>query len=312
MKPRWAVLLALILSEAIFAPAANREMIELQRDVAQLQQQITTLQTTFDQRLVNMQVILQQALEATNKTNAAMANIEKTVGDQIRAQSKQVVAPVATVGAKVDAMSGDMQALTEAVKDLTARMGKIQQQLVDVQTAVRTMAAPAPAPPPAISQGPAAAPILGATAVASAAPNASGVPPMRAEVLWQSAMRDMKSAKPDLALAEFQDYLKFYGTTDLAPSAQFNIGQIHYSQGNLPVAIQDFDAVIERYPVNSRTPDAYFMKGKSLVQSGQRDKGVQEFQALIDKFPRSDLAASAKGQLKALGLNPPARPVRRR
>ncbi|MDQ6665946.1 MAG: tetratricopeptide repeat protein [Acidobacteriota bacterium] len=310
MKPRWAVLLALILSEAVHVPAANREMIELQRDVAQLQQQITTLQTTFDQRLVNMQVILQQTLDATNKTNAAMANIEKTVGDQIRAQSKQVVAPVAAVGAKVDTMSGDMQALTEAVKDLTARMGKIQQQLVDVQTAVRTMAAPAPAPPPAISQGPAAAPTP--SAITTAPTTASGVPPMRAEVLWQSSMRDMKSGKPDLALAEFQDYLKFYGTTDLAPSAQFNIGQIHYSQGNLPVAIQDFDAVIERYPVNSRTPDAYFMKGKSLVQSGHRDKGVQEFQALIDKFPRSDLAASAKGQLKALGLNPPARPVRRR
>jgi len=278
-------------------------MIELQRDVAQLQQQITTLQTSFDQRLVNMQVILQQALDATNKTNAAMANIEKTVGDQMRAQSKQVVAPVATVGAKVDAMSGDMQALTEAVKDLTARMGKIQQQLVDVQTAVRTMAAPAPPPAPAISQGPAANPPPVAAPV---------VPQVRAEVLWQSAMRDMKSGKPDLALAEFQDYLKFYGTTDLAPGAQFNIGQIHYAQGNLPVAIQDFDAVIERYPVNSRTPDAYFMKGKSLVQSGQRDKGVQEFQALIEKFPRSDLAASAKGQLKALGLGAPARPTRRR
>lgn len=300
MKARWVVLPALILAQALVAPAANRDMIELQRDVAQLQQQITTLQTTFDQRLVNMQVILQQTLDATNKTNAAVANIERTVGDQIRAQSKQVVAPVATVGAKVDAMSGDMQALTEAVKDLAARMGKIQQQLVDVQTAVRTMAAPAPAPPPLVSQG------------TTVAPSNVPEPPMRAEVLWQNAMRDMKSGKPDLALAEFQDYLKFYGTTDLAPSAQFNIGQIHYSQGNLPVAVQDFDGVIERYPVNSRTPDAYFMKGKSLVQSGQRDKGVKEFQALVDKFPRSDLAASAKGQLKALGLGAPKRPARRK
>ena len=275
-------------------------MIELQRDVAQLQQQITTLQSSFDQRLIAIQVMMQQTLDASNKANASMATIEKTFGDQIRAQSKQVVAPVAAVGSKIDTMSGDMQTLTEAVKDLTSRMAKIQQQLVDVQTAVRTMAAPAPAPPSVT------------TAPSAAAPVTSNQAPVPATSLWQNAVRDMKSGKPDLALGEFQDYLKYYGATEVAPRAQFNIGQIHYAQGNLDTAIRDFDMVIEKYPTNSVTPDAFFMKGKSLVQSGQRDKGVQEFQALIEKFPRSDLAVSARAQLKALGLNAPARPPRRR
>ena len=298
MNARWLVIPTLIFLSALVGPGANREMIELQRDVAQLQQQITTLQSSFDQRLIAIQVMMQQTLDASNKANASMASIEKTFGDQIRAQSKQVVAPVAAVGSKIDTMSGDMQTLTEAVKDLTSRMAKIQQQLVDVQTAVRTMAAPAPAPPSA------------AAPVTSAQP--ANQPPVPATVLWQNAVRDMKSGKPDLALGEFQDYLKFYGATEVAPRAQFNIGQIHYAQGNLDTAIRDFDMVVEKYPTNSVTPDAFFMKGKSLVQSGQRDKGVQEFQALIEKFPRSDLAVSARAQLKALGLSAPARPPRRR
>ncbi len=303
MKARLLVVPVLIFAAALVAPGANREMIELQRDVAQLQQQITTLQSSLDQRLIAIQVMMQQTLDASNKANASMGGIEKTFGDQIKAQSKQVVAPVAAVGSKIDTMSADMQTLTEAVKDLTSRMAKIQQQLVDVQTAVRTMAAPAP-PPPVNTMPSAAAPIT--------SNQPSNQPPVPATVLWQNAVRDMKSGKPDLALAEFQDYLKYYGATEVAPRAQFNIGQIHYAQGNLDVAIRDFDMVIEKYPSNSVTPDAFFMKGKSLVQSGQRDKGVQEFQALIEKFPRSDLAVSARAQLKALGLNPPARPPRRR
>lgn len=304
MNARWLFIPVLIFLSSLAAPGANREMIELQRDVAQLQQQITTLQTSLDQRLIAMQVMMQQTLDASNKANASMAAIERTFGDQIKAQSKQVVAPVAAVGSKIDTMSGDMQTLTEAVKDLTARMAKIQQQLVDVQTAVRTMAAPAPAPPPVTALPSGAAPIP--------TTQPSNQPPVPATLLWQNAVRDMKSGKPDLALGEFQDYLKYYGTTEVAPRAQFNIGQIHYSQGNLEAAIRDFDLVIEKYPANSVTPDAFFMKGRSLVQSGQRDKGVQEFQALIDKFPRSDLAVNARAQLKALGLNAPARPARRR
>lgn len=303
MQARWLPVAALMLSRALPAPAASKEMIELQRDIAQLQQQMTTLQTSSDQRLIAIQVAMQQMLDVSNKTNAAMTSIERTVGDQIRAQSKQVVAPVAAVGSKIDSMSGDMQTLTEAVKDLTARMSKIQQQLVDMQNAVRTMAAPAPAPPPTVFRNPAAETPAVQPAIQTTVP---------ATVLWQNSMRDMKSGKPDLAISEFQDYLKAYGTTDYAPSAQFNIGQIHYSQGNLAAAIADFDAVIERYPANQRTPDAFFMKGKSLVQSGQRDKGVQEYRTLIEKYPRSDLAASAKAELRRLGLIAPPRPVRRK
>ena len=43
-------------------------------------------------------------------------------------------------------------------------------------------------------------------------------------------MRDRSGGNLDLALQGFQEYLRYYGNTDLAPNAQFYIGQIHYDK----------------------------------------------------------------------------------
>src|SRR5262245_22125526 len=46
------------------APGANKEIVELQRDVAQLQDQIRTLSTGTNEKLTAITVLLQQTLDA--------------------------------------------------------------------------------------------------------------------------------------------------------------------------------------------------------------------------------------------------------
>jgi TolA-binding protein len=85
---------------------------------------------------------------------------------------------------------------------------------------------------------------------------------------------------------------------------QFNIGEIHYSQQKLDLAVQDFDAVIERYSDNTKiVPDAYFMKGMALKQSAHSAAAVTTFRALIAKYPHSDKADEARDQLRALNAS---------
>jgi TolA-binding protein len=275
--------------------AASREIQELQRDVALLQEQLRTLQRSQDEKLSALNALLQQTLDSANKANTAVAVLDNAIRSILRDQESKVVAPVAGVGSKIDQMQGDIQALRGSVEDVTARMGRLQQMLTDVNTAVKTMQAPA-APPPGAAPGP------GGTA--SAAPG--GVPPIPATTLWTNAMRDRSGGNLDMALQEFTDYVKWYGDTDLAPEAFFRIGEIHMSRGNLEQAVTDFDVILERYQDNPRTPDAMLMKGKALVKLNQRMKGVEEFRALIKRFPSSDQAAQARAQLKALGLSAPA------
>lgn len=285
------------------APAANKDMIELQRDVAQLQDQVRDLQRSFDERFAALQVLVQQTLDASNKSNNALDN----AGRAQQGLAERLAAPIAGLNSKVDGMGNEVSGMRESVNDLTARMGKIQQQLTDLNNVVKALQAPAAAPPsPATGMQ---VPTNGAPATGEAV---TGVPPVKATTLYENALRDKQSGKADLALGEFQDYIRFYNDTDAAPNAQYYIGEIHYSQAQFDTAIQDFDKVLEAYPNNNKTADAHYMKGKTLFQLGQRNAAAKEFMSVVTDFPHSDVAQPARGMLAQLGVNPPKAPVRRR
>ena len=295
MKFRRLCLIAIFVLPAALS-AASREMQELQRDVAQLQQDLKTLQRAFDEKIPSLTVLVQQALELNRETNKTLVSLDGRLQEQFRQQSKEVVAPIAGYGAKIDQLSGDFSQVRESMADITTRMSKLEQQIADLSNAVKTMQAPAAPPPPAGGQAPASA----------SNPNA---PP--AGELYENARRDMLGGKSDLALQEFAEYLKYYGTGPYAPNAQFYIGEIHAKQGDYATALQDFDMVLERYPTNNKTADARYMKGQTLVKMGKRTSGAAEFRQLIKEYPGSEQAVKAQAQLKQLGLSA-ATPPRRK
>ncbi len=279
-----------------FSFAASREIQELQRDVAQLQEMVRNLQQSQNERMAALTVLVQQAVDAANKANTQVAVLENGLRQSISEQQKSVVAPVAGVGTKVDQMTNEFQALRESVAAIASQLSKLQLQVVDINNAVKTIQAPPPPPP--------------GGGAASAAPGAGGVPPVSADTLYNNAQRDRLGGKLDLALQEFQQYLQYYPQTDLAPNAQYYIAEIHFSQGDLESALKEFDLVLEKYPDNSKTPDALYMKGQTLVKLGRRTSGGQEFQELIKRFPTHDLSKKACGQLQAMGLRCPTTATR--
>jgi TolA-binding protein len=280
------VVLAFLLLSAGRGFAASREILALQRDVAQIQDQLRMLQQSQDQKLATLSTLAQQALDAANKANTAVRVLESGIQTHLKDQEKNVVAPVAGVGLRVDQMTGGLQSLRESITDVTSRLGKLQQQVMDLNNAVKTIGTPgAPPPPPAPGGGTAS----------------SEAPQIPAETLYANAMRDRTGGKAELALAEFGDYLKLYGNTDLAPRAQFYIAEIHYQLGDYNSAMSEFDTVIERYPSNDLTADALYMKGMSLVKLGRPTQGNQELRNLVRKYPTSSAAAKACTQIKAAG-----------
>jgi tol-pal system protein YbgF len=278
--------------------AASKEMTELMRDVALLQQQVKDLQQSQDSKFTALTVLVQQTLDTATKANTAVAVLDSGLGRTVQEQLKGAVTASVGVGTKVDSMGGDVQALRGAVEDITAKLGKLQQQLSDLSKAMQAMQSPAacpPAGPPPSGPG-GTTPATGGTT----APPPANLPP--AAMLYDNANRDRMGGKLDLAIQEFQDYLRYYGNTDLAPNAQYYIGFIHFGQNDFESALADFDAVLEKYPDNNKTPDALLMKGRTLVKMGRPTQGAAEFRELIKRFPTSDQATAAKAQLKALGL----------
>ncbi|HET7749315.1 MAG TPA: tetratricopeptide repeat protein [Terriglobales bacterium] len=296
MKFRRLILAAWIAFPAICS-AASKEIVELQRDVAQLQDQVRALQSSFDSKMGTLTAQVQQLADSAGKANTSLATLQGAIQEQLRQQGKEVIAPVANVGTKIDEMATAFQQVQNSMADVTQRLGKLEQQMMDLKNAVSTMQSPAAVPPPggvAPSQGSAA----------------SGPPPISGEALYANANRDRLGGKADLALQEFTDYLKYYGEASLAPAAQFWIGNIYFDQGDNENALKAFDMVLEKYHDNNKTPDALYMKGRTLMKLDRRNAAAKEFQDLIRRYSGSDAATKARAQLKQMGLS--ASPTARR
>jgi len=286
--------MALFMALAPFAFGASKEIQELQRDVALLQDQVRTLQRAQDEKFAAMQALVQQTLESVNRTNTAVAVMENKINDALKQQQLSVSAPVASVGQKLDQMAEDFRAVRESVLDMNTRMGKLDAKMADLQNLINTMQRPAAPPPGSPSSGD-----VGSTVQSPSGPPAG----MQAGDTYTNAFRDYKGGKYDLAFQEFTDYLKYFPKTDFAPNAQFYIGDIYYRKGDYENALPAFDAVLEQWPDNSKTIDAHFMKGMSLLKMNKRDAAAREFRDVYNKHPDSELAPRAKEQLKLLGLS---------
>jgi TolA-binding protein len=299
MKFRYLGILALV-ALALFpapvpAPAASREIQELQRDVGLLQEQVKALQASQNEKLAALTAMVQQAIDNANKANTGVAVIQNGFGQNLKDLESKVVTPVVTLGTRMDQMSGDLRNLQNAVSDLTSIVNKLQAQLTDINNAIKVLQAPPPPPPQATSAIPGAP---GAATVAGA-----DTPTVSADDLYANALRDRTSGNLDLALSEFNQYLKWYGNTNLAANAQYYIAYIHYSQGDYDDAVREFDFVLEKYPSdNPKIPDALFYKGMSLTRLGKRTQGAEEFKKLLKDYPHNDYSRQACSQLTSMGL----------
>src|SRR6185312_8961093 len=297
MRRNVSPVVLLIAAVALLNPgarAASREQQEIQRDIAQLQDQVRALQSSTDMKLAAIQTLIEQALEAGNKANTNVSVLSERMSQTLDRALKDALRPVAGLSSKLDNVTNDASDLKSTMQDLTTQLNRQQSLLNDINNSIKILQAP-PAAPPASNTNP---------------ESAARIPP--ASVMFENARGDY-SSNPDIAVTEFEAFLKAYPGDPNAPDAQFSIGAIHLGQKKYEEAAQDFDAVLERYPDNKKTPDAYFMKGMALKQAHHNDAAAAEFRNVINKYPRSDQAPLAKEQLRAMGLTAgPATAARRK
>ncbi len=150
-------ILILAAAPAVAFAAVSKEMQELQRDVALLQDQVRQLQQSQDKQLSALTVLVQQAVDAANRANTAVAVIQSSLQQNLSQQESKVVAPVVGLSTRMDSLSSDFRTLQQSVADLTSLVEKLQAQMTDLNNAVKVMQAPAPAPPATAGGPPAAA-----------------------------------------------------------------------------------------------------------------------------------------------------------
>ncbi len=264
------VLLAAILVAGVPAWGVSKEMVQLQTQVQALQDQMTHMQQSFDERMGVMKNLMDQNTDSMNKVTAAITALQ---GSLEKLQNDN--------GAKVDQLSGQIQALNDSLDELKARLAKVSKQLEDVQAAQQNQAA-AQAAQQAQQQALAQAP-----------------PP---DVLYNNALRDYNAGKNDLATQEFSDYIRFYPTTDLAGNAYFYLAEINFKQGNYQAAAKNYDQVLQNFPTGNKAPSSDLKKGLALIELGQQDDGIAELRHVIQRYPRTNEALQARERLHKLGV----------
>src|SRR5690348_11884357 len=112
--------------------AVNRELVELQTQVQQIQDQMTTLKQSLDERMGVIKNLMDQNTDSINKVTTAITNMQVTLQKQQSDTNNHV-----------DQLSGQLQALNDSLDELKARLGKVTKQLEDPQTAQQALAAAA-------------------------------------------------------------------------------------------------------------------------------------------------------------------------
>ena len=296
-------MLAGALGGTLFGPApagaVAREIIELQTGVTQLIQGQQNMQMEITQNAAVQRTLIEQSLDSVNKLNTSMSAVQKTTQDFSAAS-----------GARLDTMGTQVQGMSDNVGDLQARVGKLDQKLTDIQNTLQNVdsklaspsSGPSGPPPSTMMNGPGPGP------GASSAPPVGGMPsagpsgpPASADVLYSNALRDINGKHYDLATQEFQDYLKYYGETDLASNAQFYLGEVAFMQNQYQLALDNYNKVIENYPRSFKTATARMRKGFCLAELGQKASAVRELRNVVRLYPGTDEAKRAAAKLKEMG-----------
>ncbi len=275
------------------ALAVAREIIELQRDVTSILQGQKDLQTQMTQDHTVQKTLIEQSSDTVTKLNTTMSSLQKSVQD-VQANS----------GTRLDTMSTQVQGLSDNLEEIKSRIGKLNQQLVDLQNSVQAIDA-------RLAGGTPTTP--GATSPTGASPSPTGSiaapsgPPPSADTLYSNGLRDITSGKYDLARSEFEDYLKYYADTDLASNAQFYLGEIAYSQKQYDQAVTEYEKVLTNYPKSFKLAPAHLKKGMALIELNQKSAGVKELREVVKRYPGTEEERRARARLKDLGVAVAAR-----
>ena len=253
--------------------AVNRELVELQTQVQQIQDQMTALKQSLDERMGVIKNLMDQNTDSINKVTVAITNM------QVALQKQQ-----SDTNNHVDQLSGQLQTLNDSLDELKARLGKVTAQLETMQQAQQSLAAQA-------SQQ---------AQTAAQQQQQLNVPPP--DVLYNNALRDYNGGNVDLAKQEFSDYVKNYPNTDLAGNAYFYLAELAFKAGDYPTAIKGYDQVLQTFPDGTKAASAELKKGLAQIESGQRDAGITTLRHVVQRYPRTNEAMQAKDRLRKLGV----------
>ena len=175
------------------------------------------------------------------------------------------------------------EAIQTTLRELDQRLSEVGEQLHGMQAAQSAaVAAPAPAANAGDAEG---------------APPRPAAPPPAPRELYSQAYADYARGNYDLAIQQYEEYLRNYPDTDLSDNAQYWIGECLYSKQQYTEALAAWDELFRRFPGSDKLPDARYKKGMALERLGRRSQAMLEYRAVATRYPNSEAGRKAREKL---------------
>lgn len=214
---------------------------------------------------------------------------------------------------EMNKLRGQIEVLNNNVENTSKRQ---RDMYLDLDTRVRRFEQQGGVPPPAAAEpgatppAPAAAgavkPAAGATAPVPPAAAIMTVDPGVETRAYESAQAERRLGNYQGAIVAFQNFIKQYPKSNLAPRAQYWIGDSYFNLRDFRLAIASQQALIKTYPDSPTVPDAMLNMASSQIEMGESAAGRKTLEELMAKFPISDAADKAKRRLAAQNSAPVA------
>lgn len=265
------------LSSALLLPGAfgqRKEIIQLQRDMALIQEALRQSDQKNAERLAALEALLKQSTEKQDKLTAGQAVIERSLATL----DSSLAEPQKETAAKVDSLFRQFRSLRATVEEMSSAQERVQGDVRDIKTHLTTL-------PPPTEGG------EGEDGDASDV-NAS-------EAIFEGGLSDYMRGNLDLARGQFMDYLTLYPTHSRAGEAQYYLAETYYSAADYEEAVRQFDQVYKRYPLSKMAPDSLYKQGMAFRQLRKRTEAERAFQSVLDRFPNSPVARLALSELNS-------------
>ncbi|MGH8751847.1 MAG: tol-pal system protein YbgF [Burkholderiales bacterium] len=114
---------------------------------------------------------------------------------------------------------------------------------------------------------------------------------------YEAAYNLFKVGNYQGAITSFQNFLKNYPSGNLAPSAQYWIGNAYFALRDFKNAIASQQKLLTTYPDSQKAPDAMLNVASSQLELSDNAGARKTLDDLIAKFPASDAAEKARKRL---------------
>jgi len=229
------------------------------KDIERLQVQIAALQGQFS----DLQRLAEENLKELRRLNEALADQNAFVKKNVQDHQMQG-----------ETLKAGLRELGDRVAELRDRVGAVGSSSM--------------------------APLPGTGSPGSSTPPSGGgsspQPPAPRE-LYSQAYADYARGNYDLAMQEFQEYLRTYPAMELSDSAQHWIAMCLFAKQRYEDAINAWNTMLREYPSSAKIPEARVRKGMALERVGRRSQALAEYRYVLDRFPNSDAARLAREKL---------------